>query len=255
MKISDMPRKLRSVRQLIHRKLRTVPAARRILLARRTDPEGVALVHRVRSQRLTYLEPTALLDLRDRARQMEQKQIQGAVMEAGCALGGSAVVLAASKARDRPMYVYDVFGTIPSPSDNDGADVDARYEVIASGEAKGIDGDPYYGYQPDLKGMVANTFTAFGVTTEENAIQLVEGLFQDTIYPAGPVALAHVDGDWYESVKVCLERIWPVLSRGGVIVIDDYDHWSGCRTAVDEFLAARPDCSTERWSRLHLVKA
>ena len=152
------------------------------------------------------------------------------------------------------MYVYDVFGIIPSPSDKDGADIHARYAVITSGAAKGIDGDAYYGYEMNLMDKVDSTFAAFGVRTGENDIHLVAGLFEDTIRPDGPVALAHVDGDWYESVKLCLDRIWPVLSPGGVIVIDDYDHWSGCRTAVDEFLATSPNCRTERWSRLHLVK-
>lgn len=85
-------------------------------------------------------------------------------------------------------------------------------------------------------------------------MSLIEGLFEDTIRPSTPVALAHIDGDWYESVKVCLERIWPALPPGGVMVVDDYDAWSGCRTAVDEFLSGRPDCRVERWSRLHLIR-
>ncbi len=66
-------------------------------------------------------------------------------------------------------------------------------------------------------------------------------MFQDTITGDEPVALAHIDGDWYESVRTCLERIGPRLSPGGVMVIDDYFYWSGCRTAVDEFLAKHPD--------------
>ena len=82
-----------------------------------------------------------------------------------------------------------------------------------------------------------------------------QGLFQDTLHPAGPVALAHIDGDWYASVMTCLERIVPVLIPGGTLVIDDYHHWSGCRKAVDEYFADRRDqfAFVER-SRLHIVR-
>jgi macrocin-O-methyltransferase TylF-like protien len=42
-------------------------------------------------------------------------------------------------------------------------------------------------------------------------------------------------------VKTWVERIEPQLSPGGVRVIDDYDHWSGCRKAVDEYFADKRD--------------
>lgn len=152
------------------------------------------------------------------------------------------------------MYVYDVFGTIPPPSDADGEDVLRRYEEIVAGRSKGIGGDTYYGYEENLQAKVRASFARFGLAVNEHEVRLIEGLFQDTIRPDGPVALAHIDGDWYDSVKVCLEQIWPRLVVGGVVVIDDYDDWSGCRTAVDEFLGDRTDFCAERWSRLHLVK-
>ena len=83
----------------------------------------------------------------------------------------------------------------------------------------------------------------------------VQGLFQDTLHPDGPVAVAHIDGDWYESVRTCLERIEPHLPVGGVFVIDDYEAWSGCRMAVDEYFADKRDRYTfESRARLHIVR-
>lgn len=221
------------------------------LLCARKDVAGVELVRGVREARLTYLDAAALLDLREAVQRAEAAGIAGDVLEARCALGGSAIVLAASKARDRQMTVHDVFGQIPPPSDDDGADVLDRYAVIESGGATGIDGDSYYGYETDLLDRVEASFERFGLPLADNHVRLVPGLFEDTIRPSS-VAVAHVDGDWYDSVKVCLDRIWPVLSPGGVIVIDDYDHWSGCRRAVDEFVPTQPDCVPERHARLHL---
>ena len=63
----------------------------------------------------------------------------------------------------------------------------------------------------------------------EHNVELVRGLFEDTIDLDEPVAFAHLDGDWYESTMTCLERIAPLLVPGGRIVLDDYYTWSGCR--------------------------
>jgi Macrocin-O-methyltransferase (TylF) len=88
-----------------------------------------------------------------------------------------------------------------------------------------------------------------------NARHAVKGLFQNTLNVSGPVAMAHLDGDWYESVMVCLERITPHLVSGGILVIDDYFDWSGCRKAVDEyFLDKRPDFKFITKSRLHIIR-
>lgn len=219
------------------------------------DPAGLALVMRVRRHHLTYLDTNALLDLRQRVREAERAGRKGAIVEAGCALGGSSIVLAASKDRQRPLYLYDVFGMIPPPGERDGADVHQRYETIVAGASQGIAGQTYYGYEPDLLTRVRENFARLGYPMEANAVTPVVGLYGDTLHPPGPVALAHVDADWYESVKTCLERIWPVLTPGGVIVIDDYSAWSGCREAVDEFVAGEPGCRVERRARVHLVKA
>ncbi len=227
-------------------------AAERVARAR--DREGKRLITQVQDEKLTYLECEALWDLRQRAKNAELQGIPGAIVEAGCALGGSAIVLARSKTPDRAMYVYDVFGMIPPPGDHDGDDVKQRYATIVAGASEGIGGHRYYGYESELLSKVEANFDRFAVSPSAHNIHLVKGLFQETLHPDWPVALAHIDGDWYESVKVCLDRLWPVISEGGVIVVDDYDAWTGCRRAVDEFISAATDCTVERRIRLHLIK-
>lgn len=213
------------------------------------------VIRRVRRQKLTYLPVGALNDLFEAAKAVEREQRPGILIEAGCALGGSAIVLAKAKRRQRPFAVHDVFGMIPPPTEADGPDVHERYAVIKAGQAKGLSGEAYYGYEADLLSRVRQTFAAFGMPVEEHHVDLVQGLFQDTIVGDEPVALAHIDGDWHDSVMTCLERIGPRLSPGAVMVIDDYFKWSGCRTAVDAFLAAHPDdYTTVRRTRLHLVR-
>lgn len=213
------------------------------------------IIRAVRNDALTYLRPDALGDLYDQVTRLERENAEGILIEAGCALGGSAIVIAAAKAEQRPLYIYDVFGMIPPPSENDGEDVHVRYEKIRSGQSKGIGGEKYYGYEEDLFGTVTENFRKHGLPIEQHNVHLVQGLFQDTMDVQEKVALAHVDGDWYESVMTCLERIEPHLIPGGVLVIDDYHHWSGCRTAVDEYFSDKKDqFDFVDKSRLHIVR-
>lgn len=213
------------------------------------------IVGRVGQHGLTYLGENALFDLYDQVRRIEEQHIGGRLIEAGCALGGSAIVLAAAKERERPLDVYDVFGMIPAPSEQDDEDVHDRYRQIVSGESKGIRGGTYYGYEEDLLSIVQDNFASEEYAVEEHNVRLIRGLFQDTLYMDEPVALAHLDGDWYESVMTCLERIEPHLAPGGVLIIDDYDCWSGCRKAVDEYFADKAHrYAFERHARLHIVR-
>jgi predicted O-methyltransferase YrrM len=246
-------RKLRQERNDLKRQLRG---------ARATIREGVPelperiedVVSRVRAEHLTFLGAPNLRDLAALVLDLEKRGIPGSLIEAGTARGGSAIVMAAAKDPGRPMKVYDVFGMIPPPSERDGNDVHRRYATIAAGEAAGTGGEVYYGYRPDLLDEVTESFRRLGLPPAEQRIELIPGLFQDTIDLEEPVALAHLDGDWYESTMTCLERIAPLISPGGRIVLDDYYVWSGCRTAVDEYFAESTDFTLEFRARLHAVR-
>ena len=92
-------------------------------LPQQTAPPLAGIAARVRDERLTYLPYAKLDKLGGLALLMEAKSIPGVFLEAGCALGGSAILLAAAKRDDRPLLVYDVFGMIPEPGIRDGTDV------------------------------------------------------------------------------------------------------------------------------------
>lgn len=195
-----------------------------------------AIIQRVRHDQLTYLSTGKLVQLARLARRARDRRVPGLFVECGCALGGSAIVLAACKEPARSLRVYDVFGMIPPPSAEDGPDVHERFAVIRDGRATGLGGDLYYGYVPDLYAQVRGHFARLGYPVEASGVTLVPGLLQDTLKLDEPVALAHVDVDWYEPVRVSLERLWPRLAVGGAMVFDDYFTYSGCRKAVDAFL-------------------
>ena len=229
--------------------------ARAQLAAQHDLPPAVErAIARARKEHLTYLKAEHLRSLAAVVADAERNGLPGLIIEAGTARGGSAIVMAVAKSPERPMKVYDVFGMIPPPSPHDGPDVHERYARISAGEAKGVGGDTYYGYRDDLYDEVTESFARLGVPVAEHNVELIRGLFEDTIELDEPVAFAHLDGDWYESTMTCLERIAPLLVPGGRIVLDDYYAWSGCRTAVDEYFADRGGFRLERRAKLHVVR-
>jgi len=219
-------------------------------------PRVSAVIGEVIDRHLSYSEREVLVELAKTALEIERDRVPGIFVEAGCALGGSALVLAAAKAKTRPFLVYDVFGMIPPPSERDGQDVHERYKVIASGKATGIGDQQYYGYEKNLAEKVKKTFENFQIPITNNNIELIQGLYKDIMIIKQQVALAHIDCDWYESVLTCLTRIEPMNVSGGTIIIDDYYAWSGCTEAVDSYFAKRPGNSYRfmRKRRLHIVK-
>jgi asparagine synthase (glutamine-hydrolysing) len=194
------------------------------------------VIRGIRSRRLTYLSARKLVAIARACDQVSRHNVPGAFVEAGCALGGSSILIAKTKPNGRPLHVYDVFGMIPAPTADDTPEVHERYQVIVEGKSRGIGGDLYYGYQPDLYDIVLHNFRRFDLSIDQDGIHLHRGLVQDTLQLDEPIALAHIDVDWYEPVKVCLERLFPRLSVGGMLILDDYYDWGGCRKATDEYL-------------------
>jgi predicted O-methyltransferase YrrM len=167
-----------------------------------------------------------LRGLHNAVRYVVQKEIPGDVVECGVAFGGSAALLGLtlkSCGAQRKLWAFDTFEGMPAPT---GADPDYDSAI------------QFTGAYPSKISEVMRLFEKFGI--RENT-EFVKGMFQDTVPQSGveTIAVLHLDGDWYESIKVCLEHLYDRVSSGGVIQIDDYGHWAGARKAVDEFLAGR----------------
>ena len=72
-------------------------------------------------------------------------------------------------------------------------------------------------------------------------VELVKGDITKTIpeylikHPKMKISLLNLDVDLYEPSKVILENLYPRLSKGGVLILDDYNVFPGETKAVDEF--------------------
>lgn len=203
------------------------------------------LATRLRKEGLTYLSLPKLARIKAEMARLAQDGVVGDFLEFGVALGGSGILIAGqARAGARNFAGFDIFGMIPPPtSDKDDDKSRQRYTVISSGKAKGLAGETYYGYVDDLYDRVCAAFARHGVPVDGAAVALVKGLFEDTWphHPDRPIAFAHIDCDWYDPVKFCLNSVADRLSPGGAVVLDDYHDYGGCKIATEEFLTQRPD--------------
>lgn len=169
--------------------------------------------------------PARLRGLRALAADAARRRLPGDVAECGVYRGGSAVVLADRLLRRSPtasMWLFDAFGGMPEPGPEDPPDAWAEVGRYASSEA-----------------AVRETFATARVPLDR--VHIVTGRFEATLprFSPPPLVFLHVDCDWYAPVKLCLSTLYHAVIPGGVVVIDDYGHWAGCRRAVEELFAER----------------
>lgn len=79
----------------------------------------------------------------------------------------------------------------------------------------------------------------YGTGYDREKFHFISGAVEETIPEQSPkeIALLRLDTDWYESTSHELKHLFPRLTVGGVLIVDDYGHWQGARQAVDEYVA------------------
>jgi len=173
--------------------------------------------------------------LRAAARYVAKNQIPGDIVECGVWKGGSMMVVARTllELRDtsRTLHLFDTFEGMPPPTETDVDFAGLSAQLRLSRSAKD---DNVWAVAP-LEGVKS---AVLGVGYDASKIRFVKGPVEETIPREAPerIALLRLDTDWYESTRHELVHLFPRLSPGGVIIIDDYGHWKGARKATDEYL-------------------
>lgn len=150
--------------------------------------------------------------------------IQGDFVECGVACGNN---LAAMCLAGGHGIGFDSFEGIPWAGEHDTEQPGiGRKDVSKHGilESSGVT-------VHDIEDVKKN-FERWGLTNYE----LVKGWFQNTLplKPDFPISVLRLDGDLYESTLVCLEYLYPWLSEGGILIVDDYQ-LHGCKKAFNDF--------------------
>lgn len=179
-------------------------------------------------------------------RHLVRRGVAGSFVECGVWRGGSVLAilltLLEEGATDRNVYVYDTFEGMTEPTSRDTSAFDAP--ALDTWNEAASKGERAWSHFFDGQVFDAASVRALLESTGYPAdrIHLVAGRVEDTIPSKLPaqVALLRLDTDWYESTKHELIHLYPLLEHGGVLIIDDYGHWQGCRAAVDEYFADLP---------------
>ena len=129
--------------------------------------------------------------------------------------------LAAHGVRDRKVWVADTFAGLPPPNPS-------RYPADA--------GDRHHTHEELAIPLneVMDNFKAYDLFDDQ--VVFLPGLFAETL-PLAPIkklALIRLDGDMYESTITALDALYPKLSPGGYLIVDDY-FLSSCRDAIEHY--------------------
>lgn len=211
-------------------------AARRAKYALPRDFDGVAkdIIKAVRKRTMTSSDK--LFGLITAVRYVVEHDIPGDIVECGVWRGGSmqaaAMALLQAGSTSRDLYLFDTFEGMPPPSEVDRRrDGRSAAELLAS-----ADKDAPVWAVADLDD-VRQGMEAVGYPADK--VHYVKGLVEDTVPDQAPdvISILRLDTDWYASTRHELTHLYPRLSSGGVLIIDDYGYWQGSRKAVEEFLA------------------
>jgi hypothetical protein len=187
--------------------------------------------------------PERIYALRRAIEYIVQNDIPGAIVECGVWRGGSMMVAAKTLLglgrTDRDLYLFDTFEGMPEPTD-----VDISVERLRAPEhfremkRQGVGSEWCCASLEDVRENLYST----GYDRER--IHFVKGMVEETVPACAPaeIALLRLDTDFYESTRHELTHLFPLVSRGGVLIVDDYGYWEGAKKAVDEFISANKLC-------------
>lgn len=175
--------------------------------------------------------------------------IPGSIVECGVWRGGmmmaAARMLLALGELSRHLYLFDTFEGMSEPGQTD-INAQGKSAAVAYGQAPRLPSggvDWCYASIDEVRGNLAST------QYPAAQFHLVKGRVEETLPAKAPesISILRLDTDWYESSRHEMTHLFPRLQCGGVLILDDYGFWQGCRQAADEFFQ-------DHGIRMHLVR-
>jgi O-methyltransferase len=201
------------------------------------DVEFESLYNRCRPYTMTSLE--RMYSLYQSTLYCIKANIPGDFVECGVWRGGStmliALILNKLNITNRKIYLYDTFTGMTKPTGYDKRISDGRLATkVWKSKQKETHNEYAYASLSEVRNNMKKT------NFPHDNLVFVEGKVEDTIPTIAPkqMALLRLDTDWYESTRHELEHLYPILSDKGVLILDDYGHFTGAKKAVDEYFSA-----------------
>jgi O-methyltransferase len=159
-------------------------------------------------------------------RSIDADKIEGDFLEAGVWRGGAAILMRAllheMQDKNRKVWLADSFKGLPKPNQSeyksDKGNSLHKLKILAVSLSE-----------------VKRNFQKYDLLDEQ--VVFLEGWFKESLHnaPIEKLALLRLDADMYESTMQALTNLYPKLSLGGYVIIDDYNALSYCKAAVDEY--------------------
>jgi O-methyltransferase len=163
--------------------------------------------------------------------------IDGDIVEIGVYKGGSILSmilrLEEKNVLNKTVHLYDTF---------EGMTQHSEYDIDLNGSS--IKNIPDYICKCDLNSVKQNLKSK--TSYPEDFIKYHVGDILKTQFIPEKISILRLDTDWYESTKFELEHFFSKVSKNGIVIVDDYGHWKGCKKAVDEFLINFPEIKIEK---------
>jgi hypothetical protein len=184
----------------------------------------------------TMTSPERIFALCRAVEYIQKESVKGDIVECGVWKGGSMMAVAKtllkSSETGRNLFLFDTFEGMTPPTGQDVDVLGQTAESLLKRSDKTKDDSVWC-----CASLEIARSAMYGVGYPIEKIHFVKGMVEHTIPSSAPdkIALLRLDTDWYESTKHEMEHLFPRLSIGGVLIIDDYGHWQGARKAVDEY--------------------
>lgn len=202
----------------------------------------------------TMVPEINLLTLYEQVVYCEKNQIPGDFVECGVWKGGAVGMMAIANqnhgVKSRDLRLFDAFDDICEPDPEVDGDKAFEHMLFLSNKKK----SEFKGRIEPVKGVynylgghgtiaICNELLVDKLRYNDKNIYYYKGWFEKTMKEYSEqitqIAILRLDGDWYSSTRTILECLFDKVVPGGVIIVDDYGTYDGCRKAVNEFMTER----------------
>lgn len=208
-------------------------------IATELEKFDINLINQIIDKKYTMTSVHRLINTLKSCYYVVENDIPGDFVECGVWRGGNAIL--AKKIfehlnSDKKVWMFDTFEGMTAPTN---VDIEAINQISAKNKFDESQTNTHnewcYASLEDVQKNCSNS----GIDIA--ALKFIKGDVCDTLKKPDNVpdhiSVLRLDTDWYESTRAELEVLYPKLSNGGVLIIDDYGHWEGARKAVDEYFS------------------
>ena len=208
-------------------------------IATELEKFDINLINQIIDKKYTMTSVHRLINTLKSCYYVVENNIPGDFVECGVWRGGNAIL--AKKIfehlnSDKKVWMFDTFEGMTAPTN---VDIEAINQISAENKFAESQTNTHNEWCYASLEDVQKNCSDSGIDIA--ALKFIKGDVCDTLKKPDNVpdkiSVLRLDTDWYESTKAELEVLYPKLSNGGVLIIDDYGHWEGARKAVDEYFS------------------